>query len=334
MSWRLTNAALAMLLASAGAGAAAEAPLQICDVTDQCALALKWTVDGEFKKDKDLSGLACATPTACIMVSDEEDKAQLFTLDSDNHVLRTGERVKLPVDGGEEIDAEAVAYADGAYVIVGSHGAKRHSDGTLDLASFNIYRLPVDPASGKIELARIERASLRDAIRNAESPLRDFAEQPLPQGANIEGIAIERDVIYAGFRAPSKEAQAFVLPVEQVFGGTPTPGPLLPLPLGAETGIRDMAAVPGGWVVLAGPVDQDGDFSLYAWQGGSAVTRLGSLRNPPQRIKDGEVRVGKAEGLLYLGTTDTTDAQSWRFLVIFDDAEQGAPYEVWVPAPG
>ena len=63
----------------AASGATLAAGFEYCDEQGSCAAAIAWTVSGDFKQDDELSGAACATATACLMVNDEKGYAQYFT---------------------------------------------------------------------------------------------------------------------------------------------------------------------------------------------------------------------------------------------------------------
>src|ERR671921_290441 len=98
--------------------------------------------DGEwsFKKNvigkggetaKDVSGIACATtdlPRVCVIADDETPGAQVVILR--DRKLIAGEFIRLIKDVFDkkplDLDAEGVAYADGSFYVIGSHGQPRH----------------------------------------------------------------------------------------------------------------------------------------------------------------------------------------------------------------
>lgn len=301
------------------------------------------SVQPPFAKDekarKAISGAACAptSPAVCLAVNDEKKYAQFFSFDGNK--LVPGELIRLaPNKDGDlefdELDTEGVAYDNGFFYVVGSHGAPRKPDKPIDHSRFNIYRFKVDAQTGKpafqfsdnfIDTKAIERSSkLRDAIKAAEK-IGAFAEQPLGKnGANIEGIAVKGGSIFLGFRAPSIDEHAFVMQVDAnaVFGSEPVKATVHALRLGKDVGIRDLAAVKSGLLVLAGPApDVSGtslevDYPVFHWDGKSAVKPLGPLGSVP---KD-----GKPETLLVL---EDVEGKPWRVLVLIENRENAEPTE-------
>jgi hypothetical protein len=79
------------------------------------------------------------------------------------------------------------------------------------------------------------------------------------QGANIEGLAILDGSLFVGFRGPVHIDTAYLLKFarDAVFREEPADGTTIPLKLGTGIGIRDLAAVKEGLLVLSGPEDDD-----------------------------------------------------------------------------
>lgn len=96
------------------------------------------------------------------------------------------------------------------------------------------------------------------------------------------------------------------------------------LKLGNETGIRDLAAVDGGILILSGPVnDQKVIPAIYFWNDQTDDLRLLAQLEIPEKLKE-----FKAETLLILRDEK---GQPFRALVMFDGAENGGPTEYLVP---
>lgn len=100
------------------------------------------------------------------------------------------------------------------------------------------------------------------------------------------------------------------------------------LALGSGFGIRDIACVSDGFLLIAGPSGTDESahgFTLHHWAvPGGGLTKIGDIQAPAE---------GKAEGLLMLAeSADTMDV-----FIFFDGAENGAPMELRLvkhkPAP-
>lgn len=315
-----------------------------------------WTVRGTFdgkKESENLSGLACATKDApagaerpCLLISDERLYARLVTLR--DGVLRLGAKVTLlpaTEDGDRfrETDAEGVAYDDGAYYVVGSHGSSKKA-GEYQRSRFFIYRIPVAPRTGQPTFddpggdppsSRITRTDILEGVLAAVPALAGQACQRRGRcrslqdgGVNIEGLAVWEGQIYLGLRAPSPGGAAIVVrvPARRVFAGAARDLPasavtVLRPKIGAGVGIRDLVRVQGGFLILTGPERPEDDgavgtATVVFWDGaGEAVTPLMAL--------GGMVADAKPEALLVLD--EARDA--YRVLVLSDGVAGGAPTE-------
>ncbi|HZS65241.1 MAG TPA: DUF3616 domain-containing protein [Xanthobacteraceae bacterium] len=292
----------------------------------------QWLVSPGFGKSEaarmNISGAACAVTTppfrACLAVNDEESYAQTFRIAG--RTLVPGPVVPLLGKSGSDPDAEGAAYDNGYFYAIGSHGLSRHN-GKLHESAFLVFRLraAVQPANAPGEIAAPVETSgkLRAALRDAES-VGAFAEKPLNAGGiNIEGIAVAGGRLYAGLRAPNLENRGFVLSaaLDGVFGNKPLAAKVHALALGPHRGIRDLARVDGGILVLAGPsVEENVPVSVFFWNPDSgALKKLGDLdRLPPG---------AKAETLLVLAQTP----QLFDVLVMFDGIKDGGPIEYVLP---
>lgn len=267
-----------------------------------------WRVDPDFSKKKarkDISGAACG-PERCFAVNDETHYIQQFKLH--DGWLEPGERLEL-LEEKAEIDAEAIAYADGVFYITGSHGLSRKK-AKLKPAPFTVFRL-----RGYIPEAS---SRLGDAIETAPI-LKKYAKKPLNEnGANIEGIAAVGDTLFFGFRGPSVAGEAVILETSAraLFGTGKLPAAIHTIPLGERLGIRDMAAVKDGILLLTGPVNTlPRRYSVALWKpGATALAHLETLPAP---------NGSKPEGLLVI----EEGAETYRILVFFDGAKNGAPMQ-------
>ena len=277
---------------------------------------------------ENISGAVCtATEPAfrsCLAVNDQEKYAQLFSMTGKTIVPGAVVRLLDNTADGDP-DAEGAAYDQGYFYVAGSHGLSRKK-AKLTASSFFVFRFPALSQTGKaneITAAVQTSAKLRDAIRTAEF-IGPFAEKPLAaNGVNIEGIAVDAGRLYVGFRGPSLEGRAFVLSaaVDGVFGSQNLAAKVHPLALGPGRGIRDLARVGGGILVLAGPaVEENVPASVFLWNPASgALKKLADLSGIPAGAK--------AETLLVLGQTP----QHYDVLVMFDGISNGGPVEYLVP---
>ncbi len=317
----------------------------------------------ELKTRQSLSGIACnlnaQQQRICLMAFDEGAEARYATV-NDLAITPDDETVVLRNTQGE-LDAEAAA-TDGRYFYVtGSHSAKR-GDCASNPDSRHVIRLRIDPATG------------RAVNPTGSGPLADYADsgrlwtilQAQPafaphigeraclgseppanapslqgrQGVNIEGMAVKNDRLYFGFRGPVVDGVASVLSVDAkaLFEGGDARPELTRLALGSQRGIRDMLAVKGGLLLLAGPDDspasQGGEWTVWWWSGQSAAATPGT--GAPQALATLDVsqvalrkcdKELKPEAMTLLDET----ADRWTLLVLSDGMCDGGALTVNVP---
>lgn len=298
-----------------------------------------WQLSEPFKKSADartnISGAACAATSpafkSCLVVNDEKKYAQFFVLEGTT--INPGKVIRLLGDKASgDPDAEGAAYDDGYFYVIGSHGRKRHHPDDSNPTSYHLFRIPVDKTTGKPpfpisddEVIGVETSvlRLRGAIKEA---LPAAYDKPLGEnGANIEGIAVTDGRMYLGFRGPTDDGKAYILAVDAKAVFTehaPLNAELKTLPLGATTGIRDIAAVSGGLLLLTGPVNEQQITPAIVFYDPTTGT-LGTAHT----IKVADT-AAKAETLLVLGDTR---GEPRRVLVMFDGPENGAPTQYLVP---
>lgn len=320
------------------------------------AAAKDWKVDGhlagrhgEGKPAVDISGIACATdkgfPRTCLVIDDELQAAQVVKLTDGR--IEPGRLIPLIDDkfDGEplELDGEGVAYADGYFYVVGSHGRPRHarqatekdrsSLAALIAASSKLVRLRYDAASGVIA-PRPEDVSistgLRELIAN-EPALGPFRDKSLEDGGiTLEGVAIRDGRLLAGFRGPSiKNKGAVILSVAlgHFFDRKPADAKVHYLDLGKGHGVRDLAPYRDGVLILAGPVgDVDGTYSVFWWKGSGKRVKL--LKDLPAYRSDKD-KQWKPEALLPLDR----NRKGLRVLLMLDGADDGGPRTARIPRP-
>ena len=302
-----------------------------------------WQMGAGVAGAKDISGARCAPPRkgapVCLMVSDEGRSGTVFRM-GDRTIVPLKEFKFLddkiaPGTGKklDEADLEAIDYDRGYFYATGSHALPRKSD-QEQASRFFVYRIPVDASSDSLTAAAEVSAKLRQ-IMQKEPALGQFVGKRASKGEiNIEGLAARDGRLFFGFREPVIDGTAYVLQVSEAAlfvnsdakkgtGKSATLGPahakLHKLKLGPGIGIRDMAKLQDGFLILAGPAkDEDGPYSLHYWAGpGTGAQALGEL------VLSAKARDGKAEGLMILRESGL----AYELLVLFDGAEGGAPTE-------
>ncbi len=246
-----------------------------------------------------------------MLVDDETQGAQIVVMGDGKLVAGDFIRLIYNSQDGEllELDAEAVAYADGRYYVVGSHGRPRHSDDPGEerknnaraQATRQIFRIRFDPAavteSGRLfGAAEINPSTMLSKLIGKDVQLAPSFDRPLKEnGLTIEGLAVHQGRLYVGMRAPllpGRKAAVLSTPVATVFDGQVPDTRVHTLDLDGR-GIRDLAIVEDRFLVLAGPVqdpDDDkvksDDYRIYLWDVRSgSCERLSSLPAYGDKVK-------------------------------------------------
>jgi len=294
--------------------------------------ARTWTVAGDAATDTDISGAACAPDGRCLLVSDEKRRAWFFRLDETAPAtpkLIVGSPLKLnPASGEDEADVEGAAFDGGHFYAIGSHGTSRHKN-EFQASRYSVYQIEPD---GSVQPS----AALAPLLAGVPCIHEHFCSKAQAAscqglhdgGANIEGLAARAGNLYVGFRAPSPDGKAFIVRLAEkaIFGQAGPELQILRVDLGRDgsgrdLGIRDIAAVADGFLILAGPALPEGDDAvgsgkIFLWrEGDTSPRRLQELT-----VKDKGV---KPEVLLVLGETPT----AYRALVMCDGVAGGSPAE-------
>lgn len=361
---RRTALALAALgIAAATPGRAAETAPTPYTVTRD--------FDGETTGDRayDLSGMACRQADAdgtrlCVVVNDENRGAQFARLGETTLTpgataydlgtapspdIRGTPPAQSRCSGGDgkfnQLDGEAVAYAEPYFYVTGSHGCTRGKR-KYKLSSMILTRLRPNADGTAAETVSTYR--LFEALM-AAGPVRDFVLRdlefdwnalppegtPQPNGLNIEGLAVIGDRLYAGLRAPSLGGKAFLVsvPVEALFadGKTALSAEVTTIALeaGPDAGIRDLTILPDGRMLVLTGASRNGlpvpyRLSLADLPTGT-LTPVATIAPVRGENEAGKRIDGKAEAVVPLGPG--------RVLVLFDSLRNGAPHAYAVPLP-
>jgi Protein of unknown function (DUF3616) len=285
-----------------------------------------WRVKGDLGEHRDLSGIACLPDGRGLIVTDEGSFTQPVVLDrNDRRLSVAGDAVAL-LRPGEEADLEGLCSDGERFYATGSHALGRKVPDHQP-SRHHVYRMRLK-GDGK-GLKCVVSHALEPLLENDALVARHYLKRlnAAERGLDIEGIAVRDGRMLLGLRSPALAGQAFVLSVATttLFGDAPSRQQSVErfaLPLGEGAGIRDLAAVDDGVLILSGPsTDEDeAPFALWLWRDDQKLVRLGAF---------GDLGKAKAEGLLVLATKDG----SYDLLVLFDGVEQGSPHEFRVPRP-
>lgn len=285
-----------------------------------------------------------------VIGSDEGASIQVFTK-TDTGRYQAVASGPIALESRGEVDIEGIAWGPSHVYVVGSHSLARKkikpertvADNRSRLSKapedepkrHQIVRLKLD-SDGALDGGSLERVTL-DAVLTADPILERFRAIPGKEnGIDIEALAFNGDELLVGFRGPSLTG-----PYIPVLALTFKSGQFKTDAIQAEMrfldlngrGIRGMAEVPGGGVlVLGGPVgDEPTPWELYYWNGrdalsGSDVPDAKDRARPLCRIgcpdtgPSCEGSSAKAEGVEFVAKSD----REIRFMIVYDSATDGA----------
>jgi hypothetical protein len=311
--------------------------------------------DDEGNVATNISGLACmptdAAPSTCLVIDDQGRFAQVAFIG--NGQVAAGARLPLigrkpsrdtvgqpqaetGCSAGErkfkDLDGEAVAYAAPFFYVVGSHGCSRHSNKFRN-SSFILARISERQVANPSAAATSDPSNVETTYRLSEAlaaipRIRPYFTQDLmsENGVNVEGLAVVGGKLLAGLRAPNLDGKAFILAIntDRLFderasikeGDVQT----ISVPIGANRGIRDLARLNDGQLlILSGPAqDARVPFQIHVLDiMAETTTLLGTLDDLP------DATGAKAEAISVLSQR----GKLVDILVMFDGLPSGGPRE-------
>jgi hypothetical protein len=367
---KISDTFLALLLASTvlGASGAREASAADAVVVTPVKVVGHFKAPSSDKdgKARGISGMACLGKASgasreCFVINDEERFGEVAILKADG-LVATGKTIDFvekgeagkgvlgvarnPMCGGveeaskfDELDGEGVAIAgDWAYV-ASSHSCS--GGGKYKPSSFLLVRFKVngDSFTGNSPVTVQRSWRLADALRAGE--VKAAYGKPKGEGTNIEGIAVIGDRLYAGLRTPVNSNESFIVSaaVDDLFAADPKDQPPeglkvvadpIKVKLGANTGIRDLATLRNGRIlILSGPTDEQADVAYKLWLldkpfSGKAQD-LDVTITTATKGKDG--KRAKAETVTVLDETP----DRLKVLVLYDNIDEGEPTQYDIP---
>ena len=227
---------------------------------------------------------------------------------------------------GKEMDIEGLTVEGNYAYIIGSHSSKRQKvkedkkykknrkkfqDGKIEDERNRdwLYRLTINSDGKDVNK---EKITLREIIKN-DPVLKTFSSIPSKEnGIDIEGISAKDGWLYIGFRGPVFR-ENYVPVMKLKFDDAEDTYDLLYIKLGGR-GIRDMASVSDGFLILAGPIGGGpASYQLYHWDGNDVIPGknrkavdigkirlLGEIRPPQDGKAEGVVVIQEEESLYQL----------------------------------
>jgi hypothetical protein len=279
-----------------------------------------WQVQGEIQEPEDISGIAQLHDKKHLLVSDETRSLQIIDLDPQARLLLAGPSIPLLPKGKKELDLEAVTLSSTAQwcYVTGSHSVSRKK-GQIQPERKHVFRLPIK--DHQIQPDTVAETTLTPAIQ-ALPLLRNALDKPSEEaGLDIEGLTERNGQLFFGLRSPSIDSKSIIIEVnaDQLFTNPQqTQAKTHSLATGRDLGIRDIARLNKGYLLLIGPASSSPGnipYSIHYWPGpGTQPNLIGQI--PATK--------GKPEALLLL--TETT--QRVNILVLQDSAPQGQPLEL------
>jgi hypothetical protein len=285
-----------------------------------------------FENALDLSGIAAANATQCLVGSDESFYIQPGVIDFTKKRIESRRPIPLQVTEKPkkaEVDIEGIAFhpGDQAYYVVGSHGVgKKKADFQPD--RHTLHQVSVDPKTGRIHGDGIRQTSLLPWLEKTPE-LAGYVKKPLQQnGLNIEGLTVSNGHLFFGLRAPNKDGRALIIEAapDDLFHGKPGKLKVHELAIEPNRGIREIAAIKGGFIIVTGNASAEASKKIPNTLASGPDTRFEILfwdgaKDTASRIAELPGNDGKAEGLLVLADTES----HVDLLVIFDGLPGGEP---------
>jgi hypothetical protein len=301
-----------------------------------------WTVTpafGQAGEGRDnVSGATCigalTARNVCLVVNDSVRFAQYFTIVG--QTIRSGPLVGItgaaPPGIPSAFNMEGAAHDDRFLYVVTSKG-RAGSVGQVDL-DFLVARFPPNTTNPPpVPPATVPGLQVSDRFRTAliaGLPVPGLTNQKIDRtNSDIQGMAITPGasvrgpgVVNLGFRNPVIGGKAFIVSADaaSVFetSGAFTPT-VTPVALGIDVGIRDLATVNEGILILgASNRSVQQRHSLFLLQTDGQLKHLADVVEPTDRT---------AEALLVLAD----DPEFYVVLLMFDGVANGGPLQYFVP---
>jgi hypothetical protein len=265
-------------------------------------------IRGKVNEPDHLSG-AAVVGKFLLVVSDEAKRpTAVQVLKKDGGSYKVGGSVELPA-GDDEVDLEAVAVDRGSVYVTGSHAwTRRIKNGRIEApqrkeSREQVFRfaLGADGTAGAIEGPK----SLAAAIQ-ADAVLKGFVGMASKEnGIDIEGLAAKDGRLYFGFRGPV--LRGGLVPVLSTTWDDMVGAAQVRYVRLDGRGIRELAAVEGGFLVLAGPTgDGDASYRIYYWDGADQLSDDEEGPRPLPLLDLPVTGPGKPEGLAVLDVRGRT----------------------------
>jgi hypothetical protein len=231
-------------------------------------------------------------------------------------------KVRCEPVGGCTLDCKKPrSYAKNRAILGGSTKRRKSSRGRL-------VRFNMDSNGTPSKMAEISLGSIIDTLPIFQHSRNVPGKE---NGVNIEGIAVRDGIVHVGFRGPVLRGN--YVPIIKLRFDAPdvSDKDIVYVKLGGR-GIRDLARVSDGFLILAGPVGGgSASYQLYHWDGRDMVpgggprpeppgtlTLLGAIAHPP---------CGNPEGI----SVQREGPKSYDLVVVFDGDAKDTAHRFKIP---
>lgn len=189
----------------------------------------------------------------------------------------------LGIGKKDEADIEGAALVGDRIYWISSHGRNRRAE--IAPGRFQFFASDIDRSAGNIPAVRLVGKSYKNLLTDLVDQqifakynfaLASTLAPKVKDGFNIEGLAATPDGrLLIGFRNPIPKGKALVIPINnpvELIGGGANPaarasfGYAIELDLHGR-GIRSIDLVGAEYYIVAGPIDDAGEFGIYRWSG-------------------------------------------------------------------
>ena len=214
-----------------------------------------------------------------------------------------------------ESDLEGAAAIGTRIYWISSHGLNKSGKVREERYRFFATEIQLGPTPALVPVGRPYKNLLNDIITAKELQAYKLADAAkiapkMPGGLNIEGLAATPEgKLLIGFRNPIPNGASLIVPIENpaevVNGQKAKIGLPIELKLGGY-GIRSIELVGSGYLIVAGPPGNTGNFALYRWSGKSG--------DPATLLPDVDFKDLRPEALFAIPQTDMVQ-------ILSDDGE-------------
>lgn len=220
-----------------------------------------------------------------VVANDEDNVLRMYRRDAPGKPVQTLDLTAFlkTRPNSPEADIEGAARIGDRIYWIASHG--RNKDGKPRPNRHRLFATEVKTTGNTVTLTPtgipythlLNDLSQTPGLRDLKLGLAAKRAPESTGGLNIEGLAATpQGTLLIAFRNPIPGGQALIVPLDNpqdvINGKAAKLGQPILLPL-AGHGIRDIAYFKawGSYLMIAGPVDDNGDFKLYRWSGAASA---------------------------------------------------------------